>query len=220
VYLYCGNEPINDVDPEGLDAAYARRIVCRYRRKIIHVAKTFGLQPELLAGIVYNEAYGGRIGELISNWHEYNDALSTLKFLGGQPASLGITQITLDPRKLPGCGTFEGRARFLDNFLSDIYMQLVLAAAHLKQLIERPNRYPGRSGKLSAREMAIILTEYNIGARETSAASARPNSYGVRFMRSLKTIKDLLYGKGCQQSRQSRSGSCTGGGLIRHYYAY
>jgi hypothetical protein len=38
-------------------------------------------------------------------------------------------------------------------------MQLALAAAQLKVLAERPNRYPGRADTLSARAMAIILTE-------------------------------------------------------------
>lgn len=61
--------------------------------------------------------------------------------------------------------------------MNDVYAQLAVAGALLKHLAERPNRYPGRSGNLTVREMAIILTEYNIGARQTSAASARPGPY-------------------------------------------
>lgn len=67
---------MNQVDPEGLDAAYARKIVCRYRKLIKQVADVVGIPAELLAGVVYNETYGGRMGEIISDWHEINNFLA------------------------------------------------------------------------------------------------------------------------------------------------
>jgi uncharacterized protein RhaS with RHS repeats len=216
LYRYAGNDPVNQADPEGLDAAYARKIVCRYRKLIKQVADVVGIPAELLAGVVYNETYGGRMGEIISDWHEINNFFSILKFIDGQPASVGITQVRLDPSKIQGCNTREGRSQFILKYNADIYLQLVLAAAKLRELINRPNRYPGRSGQLTAREMAVILTEYNIGPTNTPAAKARPNEYGQRFMRSLKTIKNLLVGKGCEE----RKPNIHYGGVPNRSYLY
>jgi hypothetical protein len=139
-----------------------------------------------------------------------------LKFIDGQPASVGITQVRLDPSKIQGCNTREGRSQFILRYNADIYLQLVLAAVKLRELINRPNRYSGRSGQLTAREMAVILTEYNIGPTNTPAAKARPNEYGQRFMRSLKTIKNLLVGKGCEE----RKPNIQYGGFPNRSYLY
>ncbi|GIV05740.1 MAG: hypothetical protein KatS3mg016_1315 [Fimbriimonadales bacterium] len=99
-------------------------------------------------------------------------------------------EIILDPSKIQGCNTREGRSQFILRYNADIYLQLVLAAVKLRELINRPNRYPGRSGHLTAREMAVILTEYNLGPTNTRAAKVRPNEYGQRLMHPLKTIKN------------------------------
>ena len=99
LYGFAGGNPVNRIDPDGTDADYALKIIARYRQEIIDAANGAGIQPELLASVVFAETSGGTIGELIPNWHEINNDSSIIKFARMGKGSIGITQITFEDKQ-------------------------------------------------------------------------------------------------------------------------
>jgi RHS repeat-associated protein len=182
VYLYCGNEPVNSSDPSGTDQSDAIVAVSRYAPLIDKVSKKVGIQPALLAGVVWVESYAGGV----PSWRRLNNQISVLKFLSGRTATIGITQYGLDPSKILGCDTFWGRRKFIADYLHNPEIQLELTAKQLKYLAQLA--YGKEDFKrLNATQVAMVLSAYNRGD-EYLKIHNRPSVYGMRFLRHRQLI--------------------------------
>ncbi|HEY3416684.1 MAG TPA: RHS repeat-associated core domain-containing protein, partial [Armatimonadota bacterium] len=100
LYAYCGNDPVNEVDPKGLTPEEGLAAVQANRDAIIRVAQKYHIQPELLAGVVYREV-SGNVGQKPGEYKN-NELLSGLKLIvkpnqGGNPASVGLAQVQHQP---------------------------------------------------------------------------------------------------------------------------
>jgi hypothetical protein len=185
LYRYCINNPVNFNDPSGRDIQEAADNLIQHRFRIQAAAKRYGIQPELLAGVVFVEGYSSGI----PHGHTLNDWGSRAKFIAGMTATLGMTQFGIDPRKTAGCDTLLGRIRFLHRYLRDYDAQLDNAAGLLKYLAQL--KYGNRYSHLSHEEMAMVLSGYNRGDKWLKRAKA-PTLYGQRFLAFRNWIGSLL----------------------------
>lgn len=191
LYRYTGNNPVNNIDPSGLDYTEAYDAVLRHRNNINAAAQKVGIQPELLAGVVWLENYAGGV----TGWHGLNDLESVRRFvMENRMASIGIASMQLDPNDIKGCGTWQGRRDYVNWFRKSIDYQMFRAAVHLKTRAKRPVRFPNRFGNLTPYEMSILATEYNRKYRNTPLKSAKPSPYGRDFLRFLPDINRALQG--------------------------
>ena len=190
-YAYCGGNPKNGADPWGLDYKDAIGILDKWNFAINDVAESYGIRPELLGGVVYNEMYAGGLPQWLNEYASIGAFI-----ILGRHASIGITQYTLFPNKMPSCSTFNGRIEYISNFKHGTYAeyeQLLLGASKLKHLVNR--RYKGEGMKLTNYKMSIILTEYNKGESPNGIVNntkPKPSAYGRQGIRAMKTIRRLL----------------------------
>lgn len=161
------------------------------RNNIINTANSYGIQPELLAGVIAVELYGGGI----KGNNDANRTASILKFAKSGKASLGVVQMTKTQKNVPnsnGANPF-ARYKWADQYDANYDQQFKDAAALLKSIAIRPNRYPTHLNKLTPAQMAIVATEYNKGGTATPAEQAKPSEYGRRFLHHYRMIMDALY---------------------------
>lgn len=192
LYGFTGNNPVNRMDPNGTDQADAINLISSESTDIKKVSKSYGIQPDLLAGVVWVESYA-------AGWPDWNSTergYSTWRFgIQGQ-GSLGITKVHLYAKDIPELRNASAGERYHWAAMRDSnnHQSLVDAAKYLKMLIMRPNRYPTHSNNLTPQQMAVILTEYNRGPTHSSASSATPSKYGRHFLNSYSTIQKLMSG--------------------------
>jgi RHS repeat-associated protein len=196
LYEYCSGDPINSIDPSGLSEKEAVYWIRQMRNDIIHVAAAYDIQPELLAGVVWNEQYAGKLHLLPGYANAHRGAGEDRFVYLNQAASLGIVEMKHDPTKINGCGTRAGRDKFVTAYQKDYKRQLADAASKLAGIARLPNRYPGRTGQLTKLEMAIVITSYNQPVKPGPAASTRPSKrYGMVFYNNFNHIQNALCGK-------------------------
>ena len=124
-----------------------KSVISTYRKLIIKTAKSYHIEPELLAGVVFVETYGGGV----SGWFEFKNRLSlTKQFLMGN-ATIGITQVSPENIK-------DFQMVILYN--QDILWQLNQGAGQLASI--RDLIYPN-TPKLNEERIAQILRFYNQG---------------------------------------------------------
>ncbi len=213
LYGFCGDNPVNEMDPSGLDWQEAHDTIKKYRNQITAAANQAGIQPLLLAGAVWGELYAGNVKgvhdhreelsrkmfayQLLSNHTRTNTSVHWLS--SGSPrevgAALGIVDMTKWPSQIPGGTTLFGRMKYVKFYESHPQYQLLDAGNYLHSLASRPNRYFSHPGDLTQHEMAIILTEYNKGPTNSTAANARPGPNGTIFSQNSTAIQNALNGK-------------------------
>ena len=108
--------------------------------------------------------------------------------------SLGLGNIHLARAKLvsPDYIPPAGSDAALAARLEDPAWNILYVAAILRQDADRPNRYPGYT-TLTDDQMAILATEYQIGLRDSPAASARPNAYGQEVEIQVQHFRQISF---------------------------
>jgi RHS repeat-associated protein len=215
LYGFAGGNPVNESDPSGLDWQEAHDTIKKYRNQIIAAANQAGIQPLLLAGAVWGELYAGNVKgvhdrreelsriafvyQLTSNHERTNNSA---KWVGGYGstgrevgAALGIVDMTKWPSQISGGGSLFGRMNYVKYYESHPQYQLLDAGNYLHSLASRANRYSSHPGNLTQYQMGIILTEYNKGSTNSTAANARPGPNGTIFSQNLTAIQNALNGK-------------------------
>jgi RHS repeat-associated protein len=207
-YTYVRNAPTMGVDPSGLHYYEAITAIKRLQKDIVRIAKKYGIQPLLLAGVVWNEVDGNGLlpgNQAINRYYLGPYAFMTKNKM--QRVSVGITQVTqyskphLDPagsgRIVPGqipAGSLASKLRWLHQRDQNDIASLEESAKILRGLVIRRNRYHNHPSDLNFREMSIILTEYNGIPKNTPDSTALPSKYGRRFLKWIFSIKAALYG--------------------------
>ena len=162
LYTFCGGDPINNIDPDGTDALEAKREILSDMKDISAVAKTNGIQPELLAGVVYAEVNAGGA----TGWNALSRQISVQKFAAGGDGKfwgkgdLGITKFHQFSKDHPELTTYGQRYAWAESRNANIHLSLVESAGMLGGLARR--RYGSNSGNLSSAQMAIVISEYNL----------------------------------------------------------
>ncbi len=205
LYGFADGNPVNESDPDGTTAADASEALTTYRKDIIHVATAFGIQPELLAGVVWNEM---NPEGWLEHWNYINRQASIAKFAEIGKDSFGITQVTkfsyahpdpitniMVPADFAPSGPefIKQRKMWANQYDSNSHQNLVDSARFLQRLASRSNRYPNSFSHLTSQQMAIVLTEYNKKPTNSPANSAKPSHYGQVFLRGYPTIMKTMY---------------------------
>jgi RHS repeat-associated protein len=188
LYGYAGDDPVNEVDPSGTSETDAEAQLWKNRDQIIRTAKQYGIQPELLAGPVYVEVYGGKMS-WFSGWNaiERQGSVSSYVLLGH--GDLGMTKVSQWTGYNPRQSTYFGRLSWAESRDSDVTASLQETANYLSYLARR--RYGSSAGKLTPAQMAIVMTEYNLGPKPIRK-TARAGDEGTRFLSGLSTIKEII----------------------------
>ena len=126
-----------------------RDIITSYRKIIIKTAKSYHIEPLLLASVVFTETYGGGV----SGWYQLKNRLSITKQLITGTATIGITQV--NPKNIKD---FEN----VILYNSDIIWQLNQGAKQLASI--RDALYPN-TPHLSDERAANVLRFYNQGTK-------------------------------------------------------
>jgi len=191
-----------------VSASFAWSVVHEHRTQIIQVAAKHHIQPELLAGVVWVEMFGGGL----VGWSSESQQLSMFKYKFAGKGDFGITKFNQRGSVLPKlpkgplrtglsavglgwAGSYlagvHQRALHATSYEADIHAQLENSAGLLTTLARK--WYPGRWDHLGPGEMSIVLTEYN-RAETAPHPHPAPSPYGERFLEAYRSIRTALYG--------------------------
>jgi RHS repeat-associated protein len=193
LYNAFGSNPVNEVDPSGDDIIDAKTALEDNRAAINSVAKQYGIQPDLLGGAVWVEAYAGGV----PMWNKIERQGSVMRFVILGHGDLGFTKYKQIAADHPGLKSLVKRWEWAErrnadspaNNLEDLHE----SADMLRSLAARD--YGSKFGDLTPYEIAIVLTEYNIGPKKPFTAHSRPSEhYGYKFLRSYSTVNGILAG--------------------------
>lgn len=150
-YMYIsGTNSVPETELSENDAfRTSKEIILRYRKIIIKTAKNHYIEPELLAGVIFVETYGGGV----SGWFELKNRLSVTKQLLFGNATIGITQVTPEDIK---------SLEKVINYNYDIIWQLNKGAQQLRSI--RDILYPN-TVTLTDERLVNILRYYNQGTK-------------------------------------------------------
>ncbi len=192
LYGFADGNPVNESDPSGLDPLEAKREILSDMSDISATAKTNGIQPELLAGVVYAEVNAGGA----TGWNALSRQMSIQKFaVGGNgkfwgKGDLGITKFHQFSKDHPELKTYGQRYAWAESRNANTHLSLVESAGMLGGLARR--RYGSSASNLTNAQMAIVISEYNLGARPMRA-NAQPNKEGRAYLQGATWINMVFH---------------------------
>ena len=183
----------------------------KHKDTIVSAGQTYGVPPELIAGIIVNENYGKGDRYLLEDWQD-SASIFWNKTAGPSldfyiDASLGIGQINISTAKFLDEHYKKGDKTpiKLQKALTNTKKNIEYIAMNLGWLMGRKNRQlPEGTSCFDPIYVSIIGTEYVIGAKDTplppkdssSGEGATPRVEGAIFARYVGQIPSInIFGK-------------------------
>ena len=167
---------MNESDPSGYDPQEALAEVHKNRADIIAISRANHIQPQLLGGVVFAEV---NAGGLMGYHYMRRKFVSIPAFALRGRGDVGVTKFHQLRSDHPELKTFAQRIAWATKRDADDHLGLVEAASYLGHLARR--RWGKKAISLTPAQMAITISEYNLGERPLSGKHY-PNKEGIAFL--------------------------------------